>query len=388
MKSFQGYRRADGRVGVRNQVLVMPGVHCSELAAKKITQAVPGTTFLPNPSGCGQSHYDMQTALKVLSGLCANGNVYGVLVIGLGCEFLREADYRAAILSKADLPFYYLSIQEEGGIGRTVEKGAAICRSLVRDASLCVREEIPLSELILGLECGGSDPTSGLSANVVLGRVTDLLIDAGGSAIMSETAEAVGAEHILKKRGKTPEIGQKLYDAVTGWAQARQAETGENIRENNPSPGNLASGLTTLAEKSLGCLHKSGSHPFEDCLEYGERIPGKGLYFLNAPAYDILNTTALVSAGAQIIAFTTGMGNPIGNPIAPVIKITGNHATAVRMSDFIDFDTSATLSGSLTPEESSADLFSLLLEVAEGRRTLAEINDACEISINQHYSCP
>ena len=388
MKSFQGYRRADGRVGVRNQVLVMPGVHCSELAAKKITQAVPGTTFLPNPSGCGQSHYDMQTALKVLSGLCANGNVYGVLVIGLGCEFLREADYRAAILSKADLPFYYLSIQEEGGIGRTVEKGAAICRDLVRDASLCVREEIPLSELILGLECGGSDPTSGLSANVVLGRVTDLLIDAGGSAIMSETAEAVGAEHILKKRGKTPEIGQKLYDAVTGWAQARQAEAGENIRENNPSPGNLASGLTTLAEKSLGCLHKSGSHPFEDCLEYGERIPGKGLYFLNAPAYDILNTTALVSAGAQIIAFTTGMGNPIGNPIAPVIKITGNHATAVRMSDFIDFDTSATLSGSLTPEESSADLFSLLLEVAEGRRTLAEINGACEISINQHFSCP
>ena len=388
MKTFQGYRRADGRTGIRNLILVMPGVHCSELAAKKIVQAVPGTTFLPNPSGCGQSHYDMQTALKVLSGLCANGNVYGVLIVGLGCEFLAEKDYREAILGKADLPVHYIGIQEEGGIARTTEAGAVIARKLVAGALACRREEIPLSELILGLECGGSDPTSGLSANVVLGKVTDLVIEAGGSAVMSETAEAVGAEHILKMRGKTPEIGQKLYDAVTGWEKARQAETGENIRANNPSPGNLSSGLTTLAEKSLGCLHKSGSHPFEDCLEYGDRISGKGLFFLNAPSYDILNTTALASAGAQLIAFTTGMGNPIGNPIAPVVKITGNQTTAQRMSDFIDFDTSATLSGLLSPDQAAADLLKLLIEVADGRASLAEMNGACEISINQSFSCP
>lgn len=388
MKTFQGYRRADGRTGIRNLVLVMPGVHCSELAAKKIVQAVPGTTFLPNPSGCGQSHYDMQTALKVLSGLCANGNVYGVLIVGLGCEFLAEKDYREAILGKADLPVHYIGIQKEGGIARTVEAGTSIARKLVADAAKCRREEIPLSELILGLECGGSDPTSGLSANVVLGKVTDLVIEADGSAVMSETAEAVGAEHILKMRGKTPEIGQKLYDAVIGWEKARQAETGENIRANNPSPGNLASGLTTLAEKSLGCLHKSGSHPFEDCLEYGDRVLGKGLYFLNAPAQDILNTTALAASGAQLIAFTTGMGNPIGNPIAPVVKITGNHTTALRMADFIDFDTSATLSGDISPDQAAADLLSLLLRVADGQASFAEINGACEISINQSFSCP
>ena len=388
MKTFQGYRRADGRVGVRNLILVMPGVHCSEVAARKIVQAVPGTTFLPNPSGCGQSRYDMQTALKVLSGLCTNGNVYGVLIVGLGCEFLQEADYREAILSRGDLPLHYISIQEEGGITRTAEAGAALARKMVGEAQSCRREEIPLSELILGLECGGSDPTSGLSANVVLGRVTDLVIEAGGSAIMSETAEAVGAEHILKTRGKTPEIGQKLYDAVTGWERARQAETGENIRESNPSPGNLASGLTTLAEKSLGCLHKSGSHPFEDCLEYGDKIGSNGLFFLNAPSYDILNTTALAAAGAQLIAFTTGMGNPIGNPVAPVVKITGNHTTAMRMADFIDFDTSATLSGSLSPDQAASDLLSLLIGVAGGRPSLAEINGACEISINQSFSCP
>ena len=383
---FMGYKRSDGRVGVRNHVVVMPGVLCGEVAARKITQEVPGTTFLYNQNGCGQNPKDNALTLDVLSGLIANGNVFGVLVIGLGCEFLRKDNYEKAIREKTDKPFHYLCIQEEGGIARTVKKGAEIAGQMVADAAKCEREEVDLSELILGLECGGSDPTSGFSSNTVLGRVTDTIIESGGSAFMSETAETIGAEHIMRARGKTPEIGEKLYNTIVKWERDRFEETGENIRESNPSPGNKEGGLTTLAEKSLGCIHKSGKYPFDDCYEYGKIIDKKGLFFINATAYDVVNTVALVAAGAQVVAFTTGRGNPIGNPIAPVIKITGNHDTAEWLEDFIDFDTSESISGEKSFDELGQELLAFTLEVCSGRQTKAEINGACEMGINQNYS--
>ena len=383
---FKGYRRSDGRVGVRNHVVVMPGVLCGEVASRKVCRQVPGTTFLYNPNGCGQNHKDMAVTLDILSGMIANGNVYGALIIGLGCEFLLEEDYMRAIREKTDKPVYYLSIQKEGGIGRTVEKGKAIAQRLVREAAACEREEIDLSELVLGLECGGSDPTSGFSSNTVLGKVTDAVIEAGGTAIMSETAEAIGAEHVMRARGRTKEIGDQLYNTILQWERDRYEESGENIRSNNPSPGNKAGGLTTLAEKSLGCIHKSGTHPFDGCYEYGKIINEKGLYFINATAYDVVNTVALVAAGAQIVAFTTGRGNPIGNPVAPVVKITGNHDAAEWLSDCIDFDTSGTISGEKSFDELGREMLRHILAVAGGEPTKAELNGACEMGINQNFS--
>jgi altronate dehydratase large subunit len=382
---IKAYKRADGRVGVRNHIVVMPGIMCAEVAAKKLAQET-GATFLANQAGCGQSPKDKAMTLEVLSGMIANGNVYGALIVGLGCETIQKDEYLKAIGQKTGKPVYYISIQEEGGIAATVKAGKEILAKLKEEADQCVREEVELSELFLGLECGGSDPTSGFSCNTVLGKVTDTIIDAGGTAAMSETAEAIGAEHILREKGKTPEIGQQIYDAIVNWEKARYEETGDDIRQGNPSPGNIASGITTLSEKSLGCIHKCGSRPFDGCVEYGELIRGKGLYFINAAAFDVLNTVALVTSGAQVVAFTTGRGNPIGNPIAPVIKITGNHDTAVRLADFIDFDTSATLSGEKSFEELGEEMLQYIVDVCNGEEVKAEINGACEMSVNQNNS--
>lgn len=239
---------------------------------------------------------------------------------------------------------------------------------------------------MLGLECGGSDPTSGFSSNTVLGNSCDRLIDLGGSAVISETAEAIGAEHILKERGKTQEIGQKIYDAIIKWEKDRFAESGEDIRLNNPSPGNKDGGITTLSEKSLGCIHKSGTRAFDGIYEYGQMIDKKGLFFLNATAFDVPNVVALAAGGAQIVAFTTGRGNPVGNPIVPVMKITGNHDTATRLNDFIDFDTSESISGAKSFEQLGGELFDYMIKVCNGESVKAEINGACEVAINQNYS--
>jgi altronate dehydratase large subunit len=255
-----------------------------------------------------------------------------------------------------------------------------------READEVSREEIDLSELILGLECGGSDPTSGISANVVLGRVCDEIIDLGGTALLSETPEAIGAEHLLEKRGRTPEIGRQLRDAVVQWEKAFFAATGEDIRASNPSPGNKAAGITTLSEKSLGCIHKSGTRPLDGLIRYGGIADKKGLYFLDATAYDVVNVTAIAAAGAQLVAFTTGLGNPIGNPIVPVVKITGNRDTATRLGDIIDVDTSASLSGEKTVDTLAGELLATLLRVCAGEAVRAEENGACEIAVNQNHT--
>jgi len=384
---FNGYKRPDGHVGIRNHVVVMPGVLCAEVAARKIADKVEGAAYIYNPNGCCQSHKDTAVTLEILSGLVANGNVYGALIVGLGCETMQKSDYINAIKAKTNKPFHYITIQEEGGIAKTVEAGVEIVEGLIKEAAGCLREEIDISELILGLECGGSDPTSGISANTVLGNVSDRVIDFGGTAVLSETSEAIGAEHILRDRGRTPEIGQKIYDAVIKWEKDRYEESGEDVRTNNPTPGNKAGGLTTLAEKSLGCIHKSGTRPFDGLYGYGQLIDKKGLFFMDATAYDVQNVTALVAGGAQIVAFTTGRGNPVGNPIAPVVKITGNHETFLRLNDFIDVDTSGSITAGKPFEKLGAELLDYIVRVCNGETVKAEENGACEIAINQNSSC-
>lgn len=381
---FYGYRRRDGKVGVRNHVVVMEGCMCAQVAARKIA-AETGAVYLHNPKGCAQNSADRAVTLEILSGMIANGNVYGALIVGLGCEQIQGEAYLSRIAEKAEKPVYHIKIQAEGGIAKTVEKGCRIVNGLLAQAAGQEREACGVSELILGLECGGSDSTSGLSSNVVLGKVTDLIVDAGGTAVLTETPEAIGAEHILRERGATPELGQKIYDAVTA-CERYYREAGEDIRAANPSPGNKAGGITTLEEKSLGCIHKSGSRPFTGFCSYGDMITQKGLVFMDTTAYDVASVAAKIAGGAQVVVFTTGRGTPVGNAVAPVVKITGNRDTASFLSDMIDFDTSASIFGEKTVEELSGELMALLLEVCGGRAVRAELNGNEDMAINQWHS--
>ena len=378
---FMGYRRTDGHVGIRNHVVVMPGCICSAGAARKICEK-SGATYLYNPNGCAQDARDTAMTLEILSGLIANGNVYGALIVGLGCESIQEARYMEAIRKKTDKPVRYISIQKEGGLGRTVAHGLELVAQLQQEARACRRESCDISELIVGLECGGSDPTSGFSINVVLGNTSDRLVDLGGTTILCETPEAIGAENILKRRGCTPQVGQQLYDAVLA-NERRHLEAGEDIRNVNPSPGNKAGGLTTLEEKSIGCVHKSGTRPFQAVYSYGQMVDKKGIVFMDGTAYDVASTMSLIAGGAQLVVFTTGLGTPVGSAIAPVLKATGNGHTAQWLEDIIDFDSSASITGEKTVEALGDELLKYICRVCDGELVKAEINGISDMAIDQ-----
>jgi len=381
---FLGYKRPDGKTGVRNHVLVMPGVICADVAARRISEAT-GAIYLQNPHGCGQTVADSERSLHILSGMLANPNVFGALIVGLGCEFINEESYRAAIETRSPgKPVEYISIQAcNGGISGAVEKGVLAVRDLFAEAKKCERTICHISEVIVGLECGGSDPTSGLSANVVLGQAADRLIAMGATAVISETVEAIGAESILLERGIRPEIGRALYDCVRN-KDAAFAALGQNVRNSNPSPGNIKAGITTLEEKSLGCIIKGGTTPFTALVGYGDPVAPGGLVFMDATAFDAANVCALVAGGCQIIVFTTGLGNPIGCAVAPVIKMTGNAETHRRQHDMIDFSSGGTLSGEITVARSADELMEMIKDVCSGRLVKAEINGANVTSIDQY----
>ena len=384
--TFYGYRRPDGRVGVRNKVLILPTSVCASDTARIISQQVEGSVTFNNQQGCSQVAVDQQLTMDVMAGYAATPNIYGTVLVSLGCENCQMDLVAEAIAERTNKPMQRVIIQEAGGTLKAVEQAVRYAKQMVAEAGMVQREEFPISELIVGTECGGSDPTSGFSSNTVLGLVTDEVIDAGGTAILSETVECIGAEHILRQNGRTPEIGEQIYQAILDWEQKRYEESGQDVRCGNPSPGNIAGGITTLTEKSLGCIHKAGSRPFDGCFEYGQWIDKKGLYFVNAAASDVLSVTALAAAGATLVAFTTGLGNPIGNPVTPVVKITGNHDTAEALCEIIDIDTSASIRGEKSLQELKTEMLSVFADVMNGKKTRAEENGANELSINQCYS--
>ncbi len=379
---FMGYRRPDGRVGVRNHVLVMATCACSSDTARLICEQVPGTVSFHNQHGCGQPPLDLGLTLRIISGAAANGNIYGTLLVSLGCESAQCSLVEKKIREKTSKPVLSVSIQEEGGTKKAVAKGIRLAKQLVEAADRCKRVPCDLSELILGTECGGSDPTSGLSANIVMGEVSDKLVEAGGTAILSETTEIIGAEHILAARARTPEIGQGFYKAVKK-IEDHFAGVGTSLRDGNPSPGNIASGITTIEEKSLGCIHKSGTHTFEAIYADAEQVTEKGMVYMDTPAFDVASVMSMVSGGAQVVIFSTGMGTPTGNPIVPVIKITGNGHTAEHMADNIDFDTSGNIKGTKTVKELGDELFKLMVEVAEGKTVKAEELGMNEVALSR-----
>lgn len=369
---FQGFRRTDGTIGVRNHILILPTVACANETCRIIAENLPDAVSLVNQNGCGEVEVSRKITQRVLAGLAANPNVFGVLMVGLGCE-LNQADEMSGIIrEKTDKPLQVLLIQDEGGTLNTINKGIRIAQELIIQASSCIREPFDISHLILGMECGGSDSTSGLVANPVIGKVSDLLVDLGGTTMFSETSEIVGAEHLLAQRAASPEVRKRIFEAVERLENNLKI-VGEDLRSGQPSPGNKAGGLSTIEEKSLGCIHKGGTRPVMEILDYASSPTKKGLVFMDTPGYDVLSVTAKVAGGCQLIIFTTGRGNPIGNPIAPVLKVTANKETFIKMRDNMDLDFSDVLDGQKSIEQLGQEVLEEIVRIANGKKTKAEV---------------
>ncbi len=377
---FWGYKRPDGRYGIRNKVLILPASVCASDTCRIASSQVEGTISIDNQAGCAQSPMDMQITLDTIAGFAANPNIYGTIAIALGCDDLSIDILRSAIMERTNKPLETLVIQECGGTIKTVEKAVRLAREMVERASVEKRVLADISELMLGTECGGSDPTSGLAANPVLGRVSDMLVESGGVSILSETGEIIGGEHILASRMKDPCEVAKLYRYAEHYNEQFQI-VGEPLYMDNLSEGNIRGGLSTTEEKSLGCIKKGGISEIKEVVAYAERPGRKGLIFMDTPGYDAASVAGMVAGGAQIIIFTTGLGSPVGNPVAPVIKMTGNSYTYKNMEDNIDFDASAVTKGEKTIEEVADQLFEEMLAVSNGKKTKAEILGFNQISM-------
>ncbi|HBF8122083.1 TPA: UxaA family hydrolase [Clostridioides difficile] len=377
---FYGYKRPDGRVGIRNHILILPTSVCASDTTRIIASQVQGAVTFNNQNGCSQVHSDQQLTMDVMAGYAANPNVYGVIVVSLGCENCQNDLVVDAIKERTNKPIKTIVIQEEHGTLKTIEKAVRYAREMAQEASLLRKEEFPISELILGTECGGSDPTSGLAANPLIGELSDKLVDLGATSILSETTEFIGAEHILARRAVNEEVKEKILHIVHRYENSLKL-VGEEVREGNPSPGNIAGGLTSLEEKSLGCIHKGGHRQISEVYDYAKQIDKKGLVIMDTPGNDASSVAGMVAGGAQIVVFSTGRGTPSGNPIAPVIKITGNKITFANMEDNMDFDASPVIYGPQTMEELTDDLLNMVVDVANGKQSKAESLGYTEMAI-------
>ena len=367
--TFYGYRRPDGRVGVRNRVLILPASVCATDTARIIAQQVEGAISFNNQQGCSQVAPDQQFTMDVMAGYAANPNIYGTVVVSLGCENCQMDLVVKAIEERTNKPLKQVIIQEVGGTLKAVEIAVRYAKEMVAEASMLQKEEFPLSELIVGTECGGSDPTSGLAANPAIGAMSDLVVQAGGTSILSETSEFIGAEHILARRAINKEGHDRIYE-ITSRFEAHFHAVGEDVRQGNPSPGNKAGGITTLEEKSLGCVQKGGSSPICGVLSYGQRVQNRGLTVLQTPGNDLVSTTALAAAGVHMVLFTTGRGTPFAGPV-PTLKISTNTALAQRKPQWIDFNAGTLVQGDSWDDAAEA-LLDRVMATASGLATCSE----------------
>lgn len=378
--NFWGYKRPDGRVGVRNYVLILPASVCASDTTRIIASQVNGAVTFNNQNGCSQVPPDQQLTMDVEAGYAANPNVYGTVVVSLGCENCQMDLVVKAIQERTNKPLKQVIIQEEGGTLKAIDKAVRYAKEMVQEASMMRREECDMSKLIVGTECGGSDPTSGLAANPTIGELSDRLVDLGATSILSETTEFIGAEHILARRGKNEEVKKQILGIVHRYEDALRL-VGEEVREGNPSPGNKAGGLTTLEEKSLGCIHKGGHRTVEAVYDYGKQVDTTGLVIMDTPGNDPSSVAGMVAGGCQVVVFSTGRGTPTGNPLVPVIKITGNKLTFKNMEDNIDYDASPVIYGKKTLGEQGDELLAMTMEVVNGKQSKAESLGYTEMAI-------
>lgn len=368
--TFMGYPRPDGGVGIRNYVAVISTVSCANLVAERIAREVEGAVAVCHGHGCGRRP-EREMHNRVLAGLGNNPNVYGVVLVSLGCEG-TPASRVAEEIRKSGRPVELLTIQE-GGSSQAVEKGIQAARRLTAQAGLLERIEAPLSALTLGMECGGSDAFSGVTANPAIGDLADWLIGQGGTAVLTETTELIGTTGILGRRAKNEAVRKRILEVVEDAHQNTLLCLGENAAR-AIAPGNMDGGMSTIQEKALGCVRKGGSSTITDVVDYGQPSDQKGLVIMDGPGYDAESLTGLAAMGCQIIFFSTGRGTPLGFPIVPVVKVASNSALYRRMPSDMDVDAGQVLEDGRSFRDLGEEMVQRLLATAEGAPTKSEEN--------------
>ncbi len=381
MSELTGYRREDGSTGIRNHLLVLSSVVCANVAAEKIARRVPGAVALTHQHGCAQLGEDRDQTRRTLVGFGSHPNVRATLVVGLGCEAIQP-DTIAQAITEAGRPAEVLTIQKCGGVSATVEHGTSLLNHLAEKTERTELVPIAWKDLILATECGGSDATSGLAANPAVGSAADAVVREGGTVILSETMEMVGAEHLLAARAETPVVAGEIRAMVQRAEEAALA-MGEDIRGAQPAPGNIAGGITTIEEKSLGCIFKGGTTPIREVVRYAARPDESGLVIMDTPGHDVESVTGMVAGGAQAVVFTTGRGTPTGCPIAPVIKVTANDRAARNMSEHIDVDLSDVIRGQIAVPEAGDRLLAQITRTIRRERTRSEMLGHGEFAIHR-----
>ena len=385
--TFMGIRRADGRVATRNYIGILTSVNCSATAARAIAEHfsrrtnpaalaaypnVDGVVALTHGTGCGMASegLGMDILSRTLTGYATHANFAGVLVVGLGCEANQINAWLALGRLAEGENLRVFNIQDVGGTQKTVDKGIALIQEMLPRANAVQREPCSAAHLSIGLQCGGSDGYSGVSANPALGAAVDLLVAHGGTAILSETSEVYGAEHLLTRRAVSREVGQKLVDRIHWWEQYVAINDGE--MNNNPSPGNKAGGLTTILEKSLGAVAKGGTTNLEAVYEYAELVAAHGFVFMDTPGYDPVSATGQVAGGANLICFTTGRGSAYGCAPSPSLKLATNSALWQRQEEDMDINCGEIVDGTASIEDMGRRIFELILATASGQQSKSE----------------
>jgi len=381
--TFQGIVRADGRVATRNYIGILTSVNCSATVARMVADHfrnnladypnVDGVVALTHKTGCGMASEGegMELLRRTLTGYARHPNFYAVVSIGLGCEANQLNTWMGSAKLKISDKLQAFTIQEKGGTTKAVKDGIARIKALLPEADKVERETVPASHLILGLECGGSDGYSGISANPALGAAADLLVRHGGTPILSETPEIYGAEHLLTRRAVSREVGEKLLARIRWW----EDYTARNKMEmnNNPSPGNKAGGLTTILEKSLGAAAKGGTMNLVDVYEFAEKVTAKGFVFMDTPGYDPVSVTGHVAGGANVVCFTTGRGSVYGCKPSPSLKLATNTRLYQHMEEDMDINCGTIVDGTETVEQVGERIFRMILDTASGKRSKSEL---------------
>ena len=381
--SFMGYRRANGKVGTRNYIGILTSVNCSATAARMIASAfgpaelaaypnVDGVVAFVHGTGCGMAGQGegFEALQRVMWGYAKNPNHGGIVMVGLGCE-MNQIDWLLDAYGLARGPlFQTMNIQDSAGLAATVEQGIAMVKEMLPEVNKSQREPCPASELTVALQCGGSDALSGITANPALGYAVDLLVAQGGTAVLAETPEIYGAEHLLTKRAASQEVGEKLISLIQWWEDYTARNKGS--MDNNPSPGNKKGGLTTILEKSLGASAKGGTTPLTGVYKYAEPVTARGFTFMDSPGYDPASVTGQIASGCNLVTFTTGRGSAFGSKPSPCIKIATNTAMYEKLKPDMDINAGAMLTEGRTLEEMGEEIYQMLLDVASGQPSKSE----------------
>jgi altronate hydrolase len=383
-RTFEGFRRANGKAGTRNMIGLLTTVNCSasvsrfvaaEVEKRQLLHEFPsidGIVALTHASGCAMptAGEGFEVLRRTLIGYANHPNFGGLILLSLGCETNELQGLMEDPRLDIPVPHRALVIQEHGGTRATVQAGLDAIAELLPEIAAVRRETIPASELIVAMECGGSDAYSGISANPVVGRASDRIVRQGGTAAFSETPEVYGAEHLLAARARDPRVAERLIERIAWWE--RYATTNAGSMDSNPAPGNKAGGITTILEKSLGAIAKGGTTDLVEVVEYAEPLQGPGLVFMDTPGYDPVSVTGMVAGGAHVVCFTTGRGSVFGCRPVPSIKVASNTPLFERMGDDMDVNAGRVVDGSASVEQVGDELFELILEVASGRQTVSE----------------